>query len=99
MVRIEVHDNDDDVLAGRVDLAVADELFVLDLVKAHVLEPLECRVLAADPVDAGDEGRERMGLVELPVAHLVLLRVEVLLAARLTRLGDAELERGPVDAV
>ena len=54
---------------------------------------------APDRVHAADERREAARVVEVPVAQLVLLRVEVLLAAGLARRALEQLERRPVDAV
>ena len=56
-------------------------------------------LLAPDRVDARDEVAQAVRPLEVPVADLVLLRVEIFLAARLARLVLQQLEGRAVDAV
>ena len=67
--------------------------------KHEPLVRLEGRVLAADPVDLADQRSERVGPLQVPAADLVLLRVQVLLAAGLARDVLEQLERRAVDPV
>src|SRR5690606_39891403 len=67
--------------------------------KAQAPARLQRRILAPNTIDARDEAGKAMRSVEIPPAELILLRVEVLLTARLSRPVLDELECRPVDAV
>ena len=97
--RIEVHHREDDVRAVLGALAVGDELVVVDAVEAQAAVALQRGVLLPDAVHAADEVRQALRPLELPVADLILLRVEVLLAALFQWLALLEFEGGPVDPV
>jgi len=60
---------------------------------------LERGVFPPDAVEPGEEWPEAPGVVEVPPANLVFLRVEILLASCLPRLVLGQLERRPVDPV
>src|SRR5207244_13510321 len=81
------------------DLAVADELIVVDAVEAQIPVGVQRGVVAASRVDAGDEIPESVGAIEDAVLDLVLFGVEILLASRLARFVLAPRQRGPVNAV
>ena len=76
--RVDVDD------ADHVVLRVGDQLVVLGLEPAEVLEPLQRRLGAPDLVQALDERQQRP--VERALLDLVLLGVEVLLGAAGRRL-------------
>ena len=99
VVRVEVDDDQDDVGEVGSGLPVGDHLVVIDREEPQVAVEVERRVLAADGVDPGDEVAEGPRSVEVPVADLVLLRVEIFLGAGLPGLADALFERGSVDPV
>ena len=67
-------------VVSSVLLRVGDQRVVGGLEEREVVEAAERRVLAPDRVQPGDE-RQQLA-VERPLLELVLLRVEVLLAAR-----------------
>ena len=56
-------------------------------------------MLAAYPVHSRDQVVQAVWTIEIPVAELVLLRIEVFLAARLARLVLEQFERRTIDAV
>src|SRR5438105_2847249 len=82
MADCEVDDHHHDVRAVLGELHVREKLVVVDGQEPQPLVRLQRRVLPADPVDAGDERRQRVLAVQVPLAYLVLLRVQVLLGAR-----------------
>src|SRR3712207_8823656 len=55
----------------------------IDLVEVQPPVALQGGVLVADVVDPGDEVAQAVGAVQVPVADLILFRVEGLLAAPL----------------
>ena len=65
------------------------------LVEAQRVVALQGRVAAADAVHERDEVTEAVGSFEVPVADLVLLGVEVLLAARLRAVRSCSSNGGP----
>ncbi len=77
--RIEVDDDDHDILA--LPLRERDQLVGLRLEPGEVVEPLQGRMRAPDLVQPPDQ-RQQRPLQASPLLELVLLRVEVLLAAR-----------------
>src|SRR5919204_1805273 len=81
MLGVEVHHDQDDVLAVLGGLAVGQEMIAVHGVEAQGPVGVQRGVLAPDPIDESDELGQRIGPVQLPVAHLVLLGVEVLLLA------------------
>src|SRR3972149_2413339 len=99
VARVEVDDDEQDVRAVRARLAVGDELVVINLVEAQRVVALQGGVLAPDAVHLGDEAAEAGLVRQVPVLDLVLLGVQVLLAARLQGLVEAPLVGGAVDAV
>ena len=66
-------------------LAPAEDHVVVDALEAQRVVALQGRVRAADAVHEPDEVTQAVGPFEIPVADLVLLGVEVLLAARFSR--------------
>ncbi len=85
---IEVDDDQYPVPGGGVDLGVGDQRRVLDVVKGDVAQLLQSRMTTPDRVERGDprfqgfpSGRGRLVIAW---AQLVLLRIEVLLAASRT---------------
>ena len=98
-VGIEVRDHQDGVLTGA--FAVRDDGVVVGVMEAQVPQLPERGMAAPDGVEALDEGRDAPSLAfgGLPVtgAQLVLLRVQVLLAALAQVEVLVELEAG-VDA-
>src|SRR5690606_32713685 len=76
----------------------ADQLIVIDAVELEAPIGLKRRVVAPNPVDARDQVREASWIPTMPAAHLILFRIEVLLAAGLARAVLEQLERGPIDA-
>ena len=84
VVRVEVDHGQHDVrIVGRA-LRVRQQLLVLGEVEPQAAVALQRRVLAPDPVDDARSARVTFG-VAVPVAQLVLLRVQVLLRAGLAR--------------
>ena len=99
LLGVEVGDDEDRRSdAGRVRLRVAEQRRVGRVVEVQRAQVGEGGLLAADLVEAGEERRQAAWLLEVPLADLVLLGVEVLLGARSHRRVLAELERRPVDA-
>ena len=78
----------DGVAGGGIDLGVGEDLVVVDVVEVQGPQLLERGVLAPDPVERAQPGRQRLsgglGGREVAGPQFVLLRVEVFLAA----LGD-----------
>ncbi|MCO5595375.1 hypothetical protein L7F22_049417 [Adiantum nelumboides] len=99
--RVQRADHEHLVTGGRVQLRVRDDVRVVHLVEVELAQLLQRGVRAPDLVELGEVRLERAALVERGVevarAQLVLLRVQVLLAARLDRGALVELEAG-VDA-
>src|SRR5215472_18914460 len=96
-IEIDHHQHRAALLAGR--FAVAEELCVVDAVKAQVPVEVKRGIVAPSRVHAGDEIAQASGLVETAVLDLVLLGIEVLLAAGLARTVLAQLVGGAIDAV
>src|SRR5580704_17790785 len=61
-------------------LAVAHHRRIIRLMKTQIGIALQRRILAADPVDAGDEILQAPGTLQVPVLQFVFLGVEVLFA-------------------
>src|SRR5512133_2771024 len=99
MMRVEIHDHQDDVAQIIRPFTVADQLFVVNRVKLEAPVTLEGRVLAAKQVDPGDQVMQAAGAVKVPMGDLVLLRVQIFLGAWSERLVLDQLEDGPVDAI
>ena len=77
-------------------LAPADDAIVVDAVEPQGVVALQRRVRAADRVHQADQVAQAVGPLEVPVPHLVLLGVEVLLAARLpARVRSCSSNAGP----
>src|SRR5262245_9269483 len=98
MMRVEVHDDDEDIREIGCRLSVCDEGAVVDGEEAQPAVVATRRVFAADAVQQRDQRLEAPGGVQVPMANLVLLRVPVILRAR-ERVADAELEGRTVDPV
>ena len=85
MICIEIDDHDYDIVQIVGVLAEADDLVVVDVVEPEIGVALQRLVLSTYPVHARDETLEAVRAVEIPVANLVFLRIEVFLAAGVTR--------------
>ena len=96
---IEVDDGQHGVAPIGGLLGVREQRVVVDVMEHEPLVRLQGRVLAADPVDLADQRSEGVRALQVPAADLVLLRVQVLLAAGLARDVLAQLERRAVDPV
>ena len=96
--RVEVHDHQQEVAAVDRALAVAQQLGIVGVVELQTPVVLQCRVLAANRVDARDHFGKAPGLIEAADANLVFLGIQVLLAAFTHRHVLAQLEAA-VDAV
>ena len=79
-------------------LGVAEQRVVVGAVEAQPGQVLQGRVAVADLVEQRAGGAPASGVVEVPVAQLVLLGVQVLLAALAHRGVLDQLERRAVDA-
>ncbi len=99
VVRVQVDDADDNVARIVGLLAVGDQLVVVDTVETQAPVRLQRLVLPPGLVHQRDQVAQAVRPVDLPVALLVLLGVQVLLAARLSWLVFHQLERWAVDAV
>ena len=99
MVRVEVHDDENHVRAVGAVLGIADELVVIDAPERQGVVALQGRIGTANRVQASEKLSQRTLGGEVPRPRLVLLRVEVLLAAGFARRSFGELERWTVDAV
>jgi hypothetical protein len=97
--RVQVHEHQDDARAIPRGAAVGHQGRVRHPVEGQALHLQQGGVLLPDPVHPADERREALDRVEVPVADLVLLRVQVLLVPGSRRAVLRELEDGPVDAV
>src|SRR5689334_23857561 len=87
---VEVHADEDQVVA--LLLRVAKELIVVADVEAKAPVALQRGISMADRIQAGDELAQASRPVAIPALDLVLLGVEVLLAARLARFRLHQLE-------
>src|SRR5687767_9010774 len=81
VVRVEIDRDQHEVLLVRGKLAVIENLVVPGVVEIQVLELLQRRVLAPQPVDETDILANVPRTVPVPRLDLVLLRVEILLLA------------------
>src|SRR5688572_1996055 len=97
VMRVEVNYREDEVVSRL--LGVGDHLAVVDAVEAQAPVRLQRRIVLPHLVQLGDQLPQAVRPLALPALHLVLLRVEILLAARVARGALAQLERRPVDAV
>ena len=82
LVRIEADDREHHVLVARQRLAVDEHLVVARVVEAHAEMAVQRGIGLADAVEPRDLAHDVAGRVEVPDADLVLLRVEIFLAAR-----------------
>src|SRR5690349_4220612 len=85
VVRIEVHDRDDDVAAVGIRLAISDDLLVVGVDEFERMIELQGRMRATRLVQARHQLAHRSRLTHVPMPNLVLLRIEVILAAALAR--------------
>ena len=100
--RIEVHDEEHDVViaAGQDDaLAPAEDHVVLDALEPQRVIVLQRGCARRIAVHPADQVAQAVGAFEVPVPDLVLLRVEVFLAARLAGGALLQLEHRSVDPV
>src|SRR5438874_2653101 len=97
MSRIEIDDDHDQVVT--VFLGVAKELLIVRRVKAQAPVALQRRIILAHLVQAADQGPQAVRPRALPALDLVLLGIEVFLAAGLARRRLHQLERRTVHAV
>src|SRR5258706_9427531 len=97
MMRVEVDCDQDQVVAYL--LRVAQHLVVVGRMEAQAPVALQRRIFLSHVVELGDQLAQAVGPVALPAPDLVLLGVEVLLAARLARRVLHQLERRAVHAV
>src|SRR5215472_12147931 len=95
--RVQVDDHHDRVAALLIGLRIREEALVVRLQEAQRALLLERPVLPADLVDLRDERAQAARLPEVPVPYLVLLRVQVLLAAGGQRRDLDQLEAGAED--
>src|SRR2546430_15091640 len=99
VMRIEVDDHQHRARAVGRGLAVADELVVVDHVKAQVPVELQRRVRVPRRVHPGDEITKAVGPVQVSMTDLVFFGIEILFAVRLARPILTQLERRSIDAV
>ena len=79
---IEVDGDQDEVAPVVGELAVVENVVVPRIVEAQIRELAQGSVLAAHPVQEADVVLDMPGPVHVPLAELVLLGVQILLAAR-----------------
>jgi hypothetical protein len=96
---VEVDHHQDDVGQILGCLGVADELFVIDGMKAQTPVALERRVFPADPVHPADDVPQAVASINIPGFDLVLFRIQVLFTAEFFDLIFAEFKGRTVNAV
>src|SRR6266540_3422673 len=80
--RVEVHYCEDG-LTVLVGLRESDQVAVVDRMKDEVVVFLESSVLAPNPVNPRDDLAQTVGAANLPLTHLVFVRIPVLFATGL----------------
>ena len=91
-------DHDENAIAGlRIVPRPGEEVRVVDLL--HQRRPVagQRRFGAPEFIEPGDERRQALRSVEIPARDLVLLRIEILLAARLARRHRHQFQGRAVD--
>src|SRR5678815_3799910 len=99
MMRVEIHDHDDDIAEIFSSFRVANHLLIIDLMKTEAPIALERRIVLANSVHMRDEVFQTVGAFPVPMLDLVLLRIEILLAARLSWTIFQQLEGRTVDSI
>src|ERR1051326_8698411 len=98
-MRIEIDDDQDQVLIRIGALGIRDQVFIIDLVKAQSLIALKSRVLPPDLVHPGDQVGQVSRGGKVALLDFVFFRIEVFLAARLARFVFAKNERRSVQPI
>ena len=96
-VWFEVNHNNHAVAADRIVPAPCEEVLAVYVLEDRRPVEVARRFAAADLVEACDEWREALGSSHIPSLHLIFLRVEIFLAARLPRRCLEEFHCWPVD--
>jgi len=97
VLEVEVDRDQDDVAFFL--LRINQQLRIVDVVEAQAPVALQGGIRLPHTVQQRDQLAQAVGAPEVPALHLVLLRVEVLLASGLAGRVLEELVRRPVDAV
>ena len=96
---IEIDDHHDHVAQVVGCLAVANQHRIVRAMKAQVADALQCRVLLADTVNAGNDVLQTPRRTQIAMLEFVFLGIQVLFAARLHRRVFAQLKRGPINTI
>ena len=99
VMRIEVHRNDNNVIAIFGMFSETDNLVIVHGVKTQAAITMERRICRANLVHPRDKPAQAIGRIDVPILDLVFFRIQIFLAAGLTRRVDAELERRAIDPV
>src|ERR1044071_9606143 len=86
IMRIEVYNGQNDILAVFAFLAVGDELLVIRGMKIEGIVGLERGIFAADPVYFANQLAEISEGIPRPGPDFILLRIEILFAFWFSRL-------------
>ena len=99
VIGTQVHHHEHNVGLVCSTLAVAEEFRIIHGMEVQALVALEGWILAPDPIHPRNKLLQALTLLEVPIAALVLFRIEIFLTAFKTRTMLAEFEGWTIDAI